>query len=59
MINRSSDSLSKCDPGSYSNIYDARKRPDVKNHRVTPSASVQKDTIEISHDKLKKEALSG
>src|ERR1051325_11606615 len=55
-IYRPSDSLSRCDPNLYSNIYDIRKHPDVK-----PSVSAvtaPKDTIEISREKLKTEALS-
>lgn len=57
-LSRPSDSLSKCDPGLYSNIYDVRKRPDLKNPVVTPAQPVHKDTIEISRDKLKEEALN-
>lgn len=56
-LNRTSDSLSRCDPNLYSNIYDVRKRPDIKNHPVSASQPIHKDTIEISHDKLKEEAL--
>lgn len=54
-IRRSSDSLSRCDPTLYSNIYDVRKRPDLKPSAVS---AAPKDTIEISREKLKKEALA-
>lgn len=57
-LNRTSDSLSRCDPNLYSNIYDVRKRPDIKNHPVAATQPTHKDTIEISRDKLKEEALS-
>ena len=53
---RTSDSLSRCDPSLYSNIYDVRKRPDLKQSPITTSEP--KDTIEISREKLTKEALS-
>lgn len=56
-IYRSSDSLSRCDPGLYSNIYDVRKRVDVKQEPVSATQPIHKDTIEISKDKLKEEAL--
>lgn len=54
-VYRTSDHLTKCDPGLYSNIYDVRKRPDIK---PISTPSIHKDTIEISKDKLKEEALS-
>lgn len=57
-LNRTSDSLSKCDPNLYSNIYDVRKRPDIKNNPVAATRPAHKDTIEISRDKLKEEALN-
>lgn len=56
-IYRTSDHLTKCDPGMYSNIYDVRKRSDIKNP-VSQAPSFSKDTIEISKDKIKEEALS-
>jgi hypothetical protein len=57
-IRRASDSLSRCDPNLYSNIYDVRKRPDIKQESIGPTRPIHKDTIEISRDKLKEEALS-
>lgn len=57
VIYKQSDSLSRCDPNLYSNIYDTRKRTDVKQEPVT-SQVVIKDTIEISKEKLKEDALS-
>lgn len=57
-INRSSDSLSRCDPSLYSNIYDVRKRPDIKHEPISATQPTHKDTIEISRDKLKEEALN-
>jgi hypothetical protein len=56
-IYRSSDSLSRCDQNLYSNIYDVRKRSDLKSDSPAATRSIHKDTIEISHDKLKEEAL--
>ncbi len=57
-IYRSSDSLSRCDPNLYSSMFDVRKRSDIKHHPVSATPSIHKDTIEISRDKLKEEALS-
>lgn len=57
-IYRASDSLSRCDPHLYSNIYDVRKRPDIKHESTTATQPIHKDTIEISRDKLKEEALN-
>lgn len=57
-IYRSSDSLRRCDPSLYSNIYDVRKRSDIKHQPVVATQPIQKDTIEISRDKLKEEALN-
>lgn len=57
VIYRRSDSLSQCDPSHYSNLYDVTKRPDIKNKPVSAAHSIHKDTIEISRDKLKGEAL--
>lgn len=57
-INRSSDSLSRCDPNLYSNPYDLRKRSDIKHNPVFATQPTHKDTIEISRDKLKEEALN-
>jgi|GEM_PF-4773955 len=56
-INRSSDSLGRCDPTLYSNIYDAKKRHEIRNEPSLASQPIHKDTIEISRDKLKEEAL--
>lgn len=56
-INRSSDTLSRCDPNLYSNLYGTQNRPEMKG-RVHTTPPIQKDTIEISHDKLKEEALN-
>jgi hypothetical protein len=56
-IDRSSDSLSRCDPSLYSNIYDVRSRPGVK-HEAAPIPMGPKDTIEISRTKIKEEALN-
>ena len=59
VIKRSSDSLSRCDPSLYSNIYDVRKHPDVKHTvKATATQPTHRDTIEISRDKLKEEALN-
>lgn len=57
-IYRSSDSLSRCDPNQYSTLYDVRKRPDIKHEPVAATRPIHKDTIEISRDKLKEEALN-
>lgn len=57
-IYRSSDSLSRCDPSLYSNIYDVRKRSDLKPASVAATQPIHKDSIEISRDKIKEEALS-
>jgi hypothetical protein len=57
-IYRASDSLSRCDPNQYSSIYDVRKRPDIKHEPVAATRPIHKDTIEISRDKLKEEALN-
>lgn len=51
MALKTSDSLSRCDPNLYSNIYDVRSHPDVR-----PSPFVSKDTISFSTDKIKEEA---
>jgi hypothetical protein len=58
VIHRTSDSLSRCDPSLYSNIYDVRKRSDIKHQPISATQPIHKDTIEISHDKLKEEALN-
>lgn len=52
-----SDSLSRCDPQTYSNLYDVRVRPPVKQDAVSSTQLIQKDTLEMSRDHLKKEAL--
>lgn len=57
-IHRASDSLSRCDPNLYSNIYDVRKRSDIKHEPIAATHPVHKDSIEISRDKLKEEALN-
>lgn len=57
-LNRTSDSLSKCDPSLYSNIYDVRKRSDIKQNPVSTNSSIHKDTIDLSRDKMKEEALA-
>ncbi|WP_068466450.1 hypothetical protein [Candidatus Protochlamydia phocaeensis] len=57
-IRQTSDSLSRCDPNLYSTIYDVRKRTDIQMQEASPTQPVHKDTLEISHDKLKKEALN-
>jgi hypothetical protein len=57
-IDRTSDSMSRCDPTLYSNIYDVRKRSDIKHPPIHATQPVRKDTIELSRDKLKEEALS-
>jgi hypothetical protein len=57
-IYRTSDSLSRCDPGLYDSIYDVRRRPDIKHEPIHATQPTHKDTIEISRDKLKEEALS-
>lgn len=54
----SSDSWSRCDPDQYSNLYDVRRRADVKLEPIAATRPVHKDTLEISHDKLKEEALN-
>ena len=57
-IHRASDSLSRCDPNAYSNIYDVRKRPDIKHDPNGAPQPIMKDTLEISRDQIKKEALN-
>jgi hypothetical protein len=56
-LHRTSDSLSPCDPHLYSSMYDVRQRPDIKRQPLS-EISAPKDTIEISKDQLKKEALN-
>lgn len=56
-VNRSSDSLTSCDKSQYDNIYDVRKRGDVKHEPSAATRLIHKDTIEISKDKLKEDAL--
>lgn len=51
------DSLSRCDSNAYS-MYDVRKRPDTNQKPTASTQPIQKDTIEISREKLKKEALN-
>jgi hypothetical protein len=57
-INRTSDSLSRCDPGAYSHLYDVTRKALLKPDQIHAPASVSKDTIEISRHQLKKEALN-
>lgn len=57
-LHRTSDNLSRCDPSLYSNIYDTRKRPDLNPEALSNPHPIHKDTIEISHDKLKEDALN-
>lgn len=58
-IYRSSDSLSRCNPDQYASMYDVRKRHDLKNKEITiATPSTKKDTLEISREQLKEEALS-
>lgn len=56
--NRTSDSWSRCDPNQYSSLYDVRKRSDIKQEPSAATRPIHKDTIEISRDKLQKEALN-
>lgn len=56
--NSTSDSWSRCDPNQYSHLYDVRKRTDIKQEPIAATRPIHKDTIEISHDKLKEEALN-
>lgn len=56
---RSQDSLSRCDSNLYSSLYDTRARPAIKDPtHVTAPPSVQKDSLEISKDKITADALS-
>lgn len=57
-IRHTSDSLNRCDPNSYSNFYDARKRVEIRQEPVMATQPINKDTLEISRDQLKKEALN-
>ncbi len=57
-IRHTSDSLTRCDPNNYSNFYDAGKRVNVRQEPVTATQPINKDTLEISRDQLKKEALN-
>lgn len=53
-IHRPSDSLTRCDPGLYSNMYTINSHASFKPQTVAP---VKKDTLEISREKLKEEAI--
>ena len=57
-LHRVPDSASRCDPDSYlyANIYDVRKRVDMKSEPIV--SAVSKDTLEISTERLKEEAVS-
>lgn len=57
VIYRFSDRLSRCDPSLYSNIYDVRKWPNAK-HPSSILPPLHKNEVEISRNKLKKDALS-
>lgn len=58
-IYRTSDGLSSCDPNLYSSLYDVNSRPPMKPETsMTTADALPKDTIEISRDKMKKEALN-
>lgn len=56
--NSTFDSCSRCDPNQYSSLYDVRKRSDIKLEPIAATRPIHKDTIEISRDKLKEEALN-
>ncbi len=55
-LHRVPDSASRCDPNLYANIYDVRKRVDMKSEPI--ASAVSKDTLEISTGRLKEEAIS-
>ncbi|MFI0435612.1 MAG: hypothetical protein ACH350_07815 [Parachlamydiaceae bacterium] len=57
VIYRSSDSLSRCGSNDFS-LYDARKCSALKTSSSLSSGSIHRDTIEISRDKLKEDALN-
>jgi hypothetical protein len=52
-----SSSLSRCQPDLYSNIYTVRKHPDLKPNAVSSTPSLPKDTLQVSQEQLKKDAL--
>ena len=56
-LHRSSDTLSRCDSHTYTNLYDAHKRVEIKTAPLVENKG-PKDTIEFSRDQFKKEALS-
>lgn len=58
MTDPTRDSLSRCETNSYSTLYDVRSRPPPKEKKVAGTDPIHKDTLEISKDKLEKEALS-
>lgn len=51
------DSLSRCETNPYS-LYGVRKQGDTKEKVAIATPSIHKDTIEISRDRIKKEALN-
>ncbi|MCE2984043.1 MAG: hypothetical protein LW832_10835 [Parachlamydia sp.] len=54
-IRRTSDSLTRCDPGHYTNFYDPHKKVDM---RIDTTAAAGKDTLQVTGEKLKQEALN-
>lgn len=57
-IYRTSDSLSRCNPEVYSHLYDVTKKASLKSDSIGSSTLIAKDTLELSGQKLKKEALN-
>lgn len=55
-IRKASDSWSSCDPSLYSNIYDVRNHPSF-NQKIVNANPVSRDTIEISREMLKDDAM--
>ncbi len=55
-IYKSSDSLTRCDPNRYDHLFEVNSRPKIKSESSS-APPIHKDTLEISKDKLKKEAL--
>jgi hypothetical protein len=51
------DSLSRCESNLYSNIYQVGRHPEFKPEAVRSTQPIHKDTIQISRDKMKKDAL--
>ncbi|MBA2367851.1 MAG: hypothetical protein H0V82_02365 [Candidatus Protochlamydia sp.] len=57
-LQRPSDSLARCDPHAYSNLYDVNKKVDIRVANAGATQPINKDTLEISKEKLTKDAMN-